>query len=66
MICSVFNCESDLEMFCAKINTIHANIQFTKELEQNNQPPCLDVLVLRADVKFETEVFERKPTLVCT
>ena len=53
----VFNCERDLEMFFAKINSIHANIQFTKELEQNNQLPCLDVLVTRADVKFKTTVF---------
>ena len=36
-----FNCERDLEMFFAKINTSHANIQFTKELEQNNQHPIL-------------------------
>ena len=53
----VFNCERDLEMFFAKINTIHANIQFTKELEQNNQLPYLDVLFTRADVKFKTTVF---------
>ena len=53
----VFNSERDLEMFFAKINPIHANIQFTKELEQNNQLPYLDVLVTRADVKFKTTVF---------
>ena len=47
-------------MFFAKINTIHANIQFTKELEQNNQLPYLDVLVTRADVKFKTTVFRKK------
>ena len=29
-----FNCERDLEMFFAKMNTIYANIQFTEELEQ--------------------------------
>ena len=40
----VFSSERDLEMFFAKINTIHANNQFTKELEQNNQLPYLDVL----------------------
>ena len=56
----VFNCERDLEMFFAKINTIHANIQFTKDLEQNNQLPYLDVLVTRADVKFKTTVFRKK------
>ena len=57
----VFNSERDLEMFFfAKINTIHANIQFTKELEQNNQLPYLDVLDSRADVKFERTVFRKK------
>ena len=56
----VFNCERDLEMFFDKINTIHANIQFTKELEQNNQLPYLDVLVTRTDVKFKTTVFRKK------
>ena len=56
----VFNRERDLEMFFAKINSIHANIQFTKELEQNNQLPYLDVLVRRTDVKFKTTVFQKK------
>ena len=58
----VFSSERDLEMFFAKINTIHANNQFTKELEQNN----LDVLVTRADVKFEATVFRKKINTVCT
>ena len=56
----VFNCERNLEIFFAKINTIHANIQFTKQLEQNNQLPYLDVLVTRDNVKFETTVFHKK------
>ena len=43
MICSVFlTVKVILKCFFAKINTIHANIQFTKELEQNNQLPFLD------------------------
>ena len=62
----VFDCEGDLEMLFVKISTIHANIQSTKELEQNNQLPYLDVLITRADVKFKQQSFERKPTLVCT
>ena len=37
----VFDCEGDLEMPFAKISTIHANIQSTKELEQNNQLPYI-------------------------
>ena len=41
-------------------DTIYAYNQLTKELEQNNQLPYLDVLVTRADVKFETKVFQKK------
>ena len=60
----VFNSERELEMFFAKISTIHANIQLTKALEQNNRLPYLDVLIIRADAKFETTVF-RKKTNTC-
>jgi len=56
----VFNCEAKLELFFAKINTVHCNTQFTKELEQHNQLPYLDVLVTKSDGKFEISVFRKK------
>ena len=56
----VFNCEADLELFFTKINTIHNNIQFTKEMEQHNQLPYLDVLVTKSNGKFQTSVFRKK------
>ena len=40
----VLNCERHHEMYFAKLNTIHANIQFTKELERNNPLTYSDIL----------------------
>ena len=48
------NSKDELEQFFIKINSIHVNIQFTKELEQHNQLPYLDVLVTKSVDKFET------------
>ena len=36
------------------------NIQFTKELEQHNQLPYLDMLITKSVDKFETIVFRKK------
>ena len=41
----VFHDKDELEQFFVKNNFIHVNIQFTKELEQHNQLPQLDVLL---------------------
>jgi len=59
LLCA-FNCEAELESFFANINTVHRKIQFTKELEQHNQLPYLNVLVTMFDGKFETSVFRKK------
>ena len=44
-----------------KSNSLHNDIKFTKEIEENNQLLFLDVLIKRKDDKFITSVF-RKPT----
>ena len=58
MFC-VFYGKDELELFFVKINSVHVNIQFTKELEQHNQLPYLDVLVTKSVDKFETTVFRK-------
>ena len=55
-----FHGKDELEQFFVKINSVHVNIQFIKELEQHNQLPCLDVLVTKSADKFETSVFRKK------
>ena len=57
MICFVY---STAKQFFVKINSVHVNIQFTKELEQHNQLPYLDVLVTKSVDKFKTSVFREK------
>ena len=56
----VFHSKDELEQFFVKINSVHVNIQFTKELEKHNQLPYLDVLVTKSVDKFETSVFRKK------
>ena len=34
-------------MFCHPLNSYQSNIQFTMEIQQNNQIPFLDVLLIR-------------------
>ena len=48
--------------FLDHLNSIHPRIEFTLELEQNNQLPFLDVLVIKTqDGRLEHTVY-RKPT----
>ena len=59
---TVFACKNDMCNFFQYVNTLHPNIKFTKEDEQCNQLPFLDVLVKReADGHLSTSVY-RKPT----
>ena len=44
-----------------EINDFHADIQFTKEIEENGKLPFLDCLVSRDNDKLRTKVY-RKPT----
>ena len=58
--------KDELEQFFVKKNSVHVNRQFTKELEQHNQLLYLDVLVTKSVDKFETSVFRKKLTQICT
>ena len=63
---SVFHGEDELEQIFIKIDSIHVNIHFTKELEQYKRLPHLDVLVTKSVDKFETIVFRKKKlTQIC-
>ena len=50
-----------LEQFHKHLNNQHLQIQFTKEVEKDNQINFLDVLVRKEKRKFTTTVY-RKPT----
>ena len=54
--------DCDIEPFTAHLNSIDPQIQFTSEVEKDNQISFLDTLILRqADGSIHTKVF-RKPT----
>ena len=50
-----------LEEFHAHLNNQHLQIQFTKEVEENDKISFLDVLVKKESDRFSTTVY-RKPT----
>ena len=60
-----FHSKDELEQFFARINSVHVNVQFKKELEQHNQLPYLDVLIIKSVDKFETAVCRKKLTHIC-
>ena len=41
------------------LNSCYSNIQFTMEIEQNNQIPFLDVLLIRKVEKISTTVYRK-------
>ncbi len=54
---------NDLEPFHTIINSMNASIKFSREEEQNNQLPFLDVLVQRhRDGKINTSVYRKSST----
>ena len=57
----LFNNINQIEPFLDYINEKHPNIQFTKEIEQNNSLPFLDINIHKINNRFETSIY-RKPT----
>ena len=57
----LFNNINQIEPFLNYINDKHPNIQFTREIEQNNSLPFLDINIHRINNRFETSIY-RKPT----
>ena len=52
---------NSIDIILSKLNSFHPNIQFTYDVEEENKPSFLDVLLIRNGIFIETEVF-RKPT----
>jgi hypothetical protein len=57
----LFNDKSHAPLFLNYLNSLHSNIDFTMEIENNNTLSFLDVQVQQIDGKFYTSIF-RKPT----
>ena len=57
----LFETEEQSNHFLSYLNTKHQNITFTKETEQNNQLPFLDITITKNNNIFETSIY-RKPT----
>ncbi|MGP1919436.1 MAG: hypothetical protein ACTS41_01600, partial [Candidatus Hodgkinia cicadicola] len=54
--------EEELEQFHQHLNSIHPNIQFTKETEENRSLPYLDVLITKNRKGGFSHTTYRKPT----
>ena len=55
----LFNNINQAENFLTYLNSKHANIKFTKEVETEGRLSFLDISVVRNDNKFETSVYRK-------
>ena len=55
----LFNNTNDAHTFFDYINTIHPNLRFTMETENNNSLSFLDTLITRTHNSFETSVYRK-------
>ena len=53
---------NDNEAIFEKLNSLHEKICFTREVEENNQLPFLDTMIIKDKTKFLTKIY-RKTTL---
>ena len=51
--------ESENEDIFQKLNSLHKKISFTKEVEENNQLPFLDILIIKDKTSFLTNVYRK-------
>ena len=56
----LFENKEHVDLFNQFLNSWHTNINFTKETEENNSMPFLDVNTFREDNKFHTSVYRKK------
>ena len=57
----LFSTRDHIKKFVRLINSRHKNMSFTYEVENNDKLPFLDILVIREDKEFTTNIY-RKPT----
>ena len=55
-----FDNKEDIEKTFQLFNSIHPKIKFTKELENNNQLPFLDIHITKTSKGIETRIFRKK------
>ena len=53
---------NDNEAIFEKLNSLHEKICFTREVEENNQLPFLDILITNDNTNFLTNIY-RKTTI---
>jgi len=58
---AIFSSQNEIEPFLQFINTIHPNIEFTKEDELENKLSFLDVQIIRSQASYQTRQYF-KPT----
>ena len=58
---AIFNNEGEAESFHNKLNSLHPNLKFTMESEQDGELPFMDVKVMKVQDKLQRSVY-RKPT----
>ena len=55
----LFRDEKHIELFLNYLNSKHNNIKFTKEIEQNNKLPFLDLLIIKENNEFQTAIYRK-------
>ena len=50
---------NDNEAIFEKLNSLHEKICFTREVEENNQLPFLDIMIIKDKTKFLTKNYRK-------
>jgi hypothetical protein len=58
---ATFNSQEESVSVLTRHNSKHLNIKFTLEKENSNQPPFLNITVVRTRMKFITTLYRKKP-----
>ena len=56
----LFSTRDHIKKFLRFINSRHKNMSFTYEVENNDKLPFLDILVIREDKEFTTNVYRKR------
>ena len=47
------------EVLFDKLNSLHSMISFTREIEENNELPFLDILIMKNNINFQTTIYRK-------
>ena len=50
---------NDNEAITEKLNSLHEKICFTREVQENNQFPFLDIMIIKDKTKFLTKIYRK-------